>query len=350
MPTEKYRRTNTCFVLGAGFCVPAGLPPQKDLLQGILDKKASVVRQHIQEIFNYHENSEILKSVALEDVFTFLDKIIAANKNIGGYDRTTAHTAKTDIIDYIIGEINAALQKLQGKSKYEYFFKSIVRRKINGETNTIVTVNWDTIPDFYINRAYKDLGISKGGVDYGCYDWDYDDKKGYVASILRKTAAYSTVKVLKLHGSINWAYSKEDGALYVREQTSARPEGLIIEQDKRKEFEHIFMTPTYIKDLSNLHTQSIWHNAGFDLSQARRVVFLGCSLPRADYEFRHLLFKTAVRRKDNKIRALINPKATEKHKQDTKNTFQTLFIGNDIAFREMDIAEFLERKDLIWDW
>lgn len=187
-------------------------------------------------------------------------------------------------------------------------------------------------------------------MDYGCYDWDYEGKKDYVPSILRKAKGYSTVKVLKLHGSINWAYSKKHGGLYVKEQKSALPEGLIIEKEKRGEFEHVFMTPTFIKDLSNLYTQSIWHNAGYDLADAERVVFLGCSLPLADYEFRHLLFKTAVREKENKIRVLIHPKAPKERKEETKNSFQTLFTGNDIDFKELDMAEFLERDDLIWDW
>jgi hypothetical protein len=340
----------TCFVLGAGFSAPAGLPLLKELLQNILDAKAGKVRRHIQDIFNYHKDDKILRNVLLEDVFTFLDKIITGNKNTGRFDIHSACEAKLDIIDYIIGEINAASKPLKGKTQYECFFKSIVKRKIDGQKNTIITMNWDTLPDFYINRAYKDLGIQKGGVDYCCYDWDYEENPDYVSSILRKAEGWSTVKVLKLHGAINWAYSKDNGGLYVKEQKSAWPEGLIIEQEKRGEFEHIFMTPTFIKDLSNPHTQSIWHNAAFDLAQAKRIVFLGCSLPLADYEFRHLLFRTAMRKKDNKIRALLYPKAPEAEKEKTKTSFQTLFTGKDIAFKEMDIVEFLERKDLIWDW
>jgi hypothetical protein len=110
------------------------------------------------------------------------------------------------------------------------------------------------------------------------------------------------------------------------------------------------MTPTFTRDLSNLHTQSIWHNAGLDFAGAERVVFLGCSLLLADYEFRHLLFRTAVRNKDNKIRVLIHPKSPEIRKKDTKDSLRTLFAGNDIDFKELDITEFLENKDLIWGW
>jgi hypothetical protein len=82
-------------------------------------------------------------------------------------------------------------------------------------------------------------------VDYGVYDWSYDDDDDYVSSILRKTKGYLTVKLLKLHGSINWVYSKENGALYVKEQTDDPPRGLTITDEVSKEYEHIFMTPTF---------------------------------------------------------------------------------------------------------
>lgn len=49
------------------------------------------------------------------------------------------------------------------------------------------------------------------------------------------------------------------------------------------------LLPTFIKDLSNIQIQLVWQNAGIELSEASKVVFIGYSLPQADFEIRQLL-------------------------------------------------------------
>ena len=179
---------NTCFVLGAGFSVPAGLPVQSALLKGVGDNDKAY--KAVQNVFGISDlkDKRILENFALEDVFTFLDKIITTNgcvkpdiKNVSDkdiFDSKMAFDAKHDLIDFIIEKINGLLKQIKCKHRYESFFNSIVERKIEQEeTNTIITINWDTIQDFYINKAYQDRGIAKGGVDYCCYDWDYDENE-----------------------------------------------------------------------------------------------------------------------------------------------------------------------------
>jgi hypothetical protein len=114
---------------------------------------------------------------------------------------------------------------------------------------------------------------------------------------------------------------------------------------------NIFRPPqTFIKDFSMLAAKSVWFNAGLDLAVAKRVVFVGCSLPLADYEFRNLLLKTAVRNKKNRIRVIIYPNAPPAEKKETRKRYESLFIGNDLKFEEVDIVDFLTNNDLIWNW
>lgn len=47
--------------------------------------------------------------------------------------------------------------------------------------------------------------------------------------------------------------------------------------------------PTFIKDLSNPQYKIIWQNAGIEISEAEKLVFIGYSLPSADFEMRQLL-------------------------------------------------------------
>jgi hypothetical protein len=57
-----------------------------------------------------------------------------------------------------------------------------------------------------------------------------------------------------------------------------------------------------------------------------------------------------VRNKSAKIRVLIYPGASDAAKAETKKRYQTLFIGSDLTFEEMDISDFLVNKDMLWNW
>jgi hypothetical protein len=363
---------STCFVTGSGFSAPAGLPRQSGLLKYLAADKQS--REILTAIFNLKKDADedILTDLQLEDIFTFLDTIIAANRSVIIHEPDNdmdisksaligikeAYDYKNTLIECIINDVAKTLQELRGQHRYEHFCNSIVDRKLHrGETNTIITLNWDTIPDFYINKACKDSGKEKGGVDYGIYDWDADTVddaySNYVPSILRKAKGWSTVKLLKLHGSMNWALSKKDNALYIKQQIGAYPGRLDIDKNLKKHFDRVFMTPTFIKNLGNMHTQTIWHNAAFDLTEAQRVVFIGCALQTADYEFRNLLLRTAVRNSRNKIRVIIYPNEHPVEKERIRRRYQTLFAGRgskNLQFEEIDTSDFLLDDDFIWHW
>ena len=361
--------------MGAGFSVPAELPAQETLMRNPPPEIAEIVGK----IFNIDPVSDYdkIEKISLEDIFTFLDRIILNNEAIHGADIDSffAYEAKRLILNHIITVFNDKLSLLKEEAVYSRFFNEIVGRKINGQTNTIITLNWDTIPEYYIYKSYQQRGIKKSGVDYACFDWDYDAVNtghipinfgwkmrrtggggdvGYVQSILRKAKGYSTIKVLKLHGSINWLYSKALGYLCVKEQKAAYPHGLICKEYERGEMENILITPTLIKNFDNTHLKMIWFNAGIDLSEATRVVFLGYSLAMADFDFRYLLLKSLVRRKDAKIRVLLfpqNPAAERLYKRNqTEERYRNFFAGADLQFAYMDVKDFIADEKLVWDW
>ena len=66
--------------------------------------------------------------------------------------------------------------------------------------------------------------------------------------------------------------------------------------------------PTFLKDLSNFQVKLIWQNAGVELMEARRLVFVGYSLPSADFEFRQLL--SGMVHKDTKIEVFLWDRAS----------------------------------------
>jgi hypothetical protein len=110
-------------------------------------------------------------------------------------------------------------------------------------------------------------------------------------------------KLLKLHGSINWLTCPYCGRVFVDyKQDIAVDEMLTVCYCPLcyKEFEgnidspqmhSMLITPTFLKDLNNLHIKNIWHNALIALIEARKVIFIGYSFPDADFEMRILLKK-----------------------------------------------------------
>ncbi|MDR0540213.1 MAG: SIR2 family protein [Spirochaetaceae bacterium] len=346
--------TGTCFVLGAGFSVPAELPPQETLLRSPPPEIADIVGK----IFNIdpEKHYDEIEKIPLEDIFTFLDRININHELIPDtdIDFAFAYNAKRIILNHIINVFNSKLAAMHETEAYYHFFDQIVRRRIAGESNTVITLNWDTIPEYYIYKSYKNHNIYKAGVDYACYDFDYDDNSRYVQSILRKAKGFSTIKVLKLHGSINWLHSNALGYLRVKEQTGAAPSGLVARASEQREMENILITPTLLKNIENTHLKMIWFNAGIDLLEARRVVFLGYSLALADFDFRYLLLKSICRRKDVKLRVLLYPENASAEKlykrNQTEARYRNFFIGNNIQYKYMNVKDFMQNDKLIWNW
>jgi uncharacterized protein (DUF3820 family) len=68
--------------------------------------------------------------------------------------------------------------------------------------------------------------------------------------------------------------------------------------------EPYIITPTFTKVFDLPHIQTTWHNAFVELREAEEVVFVGYSLPDADYHLRALLIR-AIRPK-TRIRVILS--------------------------------------------
>lgn len=119
------------------------------------------------------------------------------------------------------------------------------------------------------------------------------------------------VKLLKLHGSLNWLqcprcsrlyarFSRKESMHYYEHPSSCRHcDKNFPEESGNHTLVPNLIMPTYLKDLSNPQYRIIWQNAGIEISEAERIVFIGYSLPYADFEMRQLLSR--MTRKNAKI-------------------------------------------------
>jgi hypothetical protein len=357
------------FVLGAGFSAPAGMPVKADLMTDILGTRSEPLQDQVRHtysaLFNITDKKS-MENIPLEDVFTMLDRARRYGETIRGLSHRQISDSHSAILKAIAHEFD---KKLMGfdPSLYDPFFQELIQRR-RGRGNkeaqredpfAILTLNWDTIPDFSILRNGEP---SHTGVDYACYDHALDGVECHLPSIFLKAEGKFNIKLLKLHGSLNWLICSSCGRLFSRTQNGDRPTICFPETENCRfceevELENIIITPTLVKDISQTHLKSVWHNALTDLQESGRIVFVGYSFPMADFEFRYILLKALAGRGDVSIRVVLYPpdelcKSDEERWERKRIEYRyTHFFGQrDVEFRYLDVRDFISNPQLIWEW
>lgn len=166
---------------------------------------------------------------------------------------------------------------------------------------SVISTNWDILLDNSIAHAVFEGGHN-AVVDYCCYISSRDESDHTIKPGLEKLGQGGfNVKLLKLHGSLNWLqcprcmrlyarFSRKDGVIgYGNRESCRHCDANFPEERKNHLLVSNLIMPTYIKDLSNPQYKIIWQNAGMEISEASKLVFIGYSLPSADFEMRQLL-------------------------------------------------------------
>ncbi len=167
---------------------------------------------------------------------------------------------------------------------------------------SIISLNWDCILENSIYWCLEKLNTKKVDVDYCCYTHPFEKRERHTRSIIQRAIEIYNIKTMKLHGSVNWMLCPNCNRLYVGlgaagdelyeytiEKECPRCKHIFVLDNKGPILEPFLISPTYVKQFDNAHIQMIWHNAYMDLCRAEKVVFIGYSLPEADYHLRTLL-------------------------------------------------------------
>jgi len=188
-----------------------------------------------------------------------------------------------DFMDLVIGTLTAI-----SKNATPTLYDELVHLLSNGDT--IVTLNYDTL---------LDSALAKAG---------WDPTAGYCISgsvskfrwKLRRSelnSSYRGVKLLKLHGSLNWfargSYDKLTKVFDSKPTRIADPARV----SEMKGFIRQIVPPIYGKFFGHKHWQQIWTTAYKELLKAEMIVVIGCSLVDTDFHLRALFGRVAVRRR-----------------------------------------------------
>jgi NAD-dependent SIR2 family protein deacetylase len=312
-------RKKTVFILGAGFSCEAEIPLQSQLLNEILRytpadfEEANIyeaqnfLRTFIKDLFSSR------KGIALEDIFTILDRCVIAKERFKNYTWKQLYDCRNHLITLILHILNVKQNSLPVgiEDTYNKFSRLVItKRRRAGQSRdpiAIISSNWDTVAESFINKMFTKRERSSTWIDY-C---TFTHGKG-ISHINLKAKGFYNIKILKLHGSLNWLHCSNCGRLFV-DVENIGIQKLECEYCNRSVpggsseliLEPLIITPTLLKELNNLHIKSIWQNAFIELQEATDIYFIGYSLPYADFEFKYIL-KKAIRDDANMNVILIN--------------------------------------------
>jgi hypothetical protein len=168
----------------------------------------------------------------------------------------------------------------------------------------VISLNYDIIADNSFVRMGEDFG-TKGFPDYGTdIASDFYRERDRVG------------RLLKLHGSLNWLYCPNCHRLDLGLSESGRYTAKVLDElwsVRRAEqtLEHrytchgspcvdcgtwvrpVLISPSFQKDYRNPHIAAIWRQADAMLRKAKRIIFVGYSLPEDDIHVVYLLKRAA---------------------------------------------------------
>lgn len=374
------------YVLGAGFSKPAGAPSQAEILSDIFsltigDERAIRAREALTDFLSNDLSISVqnLADAALEDIYTPIDRCIADGTCFKGRTPAKLSELREDLGFLISHAIASRISTSQGSSgnTVEYvrqFAHSIVKKSSHRATlaqNTksasaakaydplsIISLNWDILLDNALHSAMQNENPNCGDydpfgvVDYCCYISSLEPNSPRIRSGLWSLGCRGyNVKLLKLHGSMNWLQCPNCQRLFVdfgeKLQMLHHVGATRCRHCERYGYaNHLqgsLVMPTFLKDLSNFQIKLVWQNAGVELMEAKHLVFVGYSLPHADFEFRQLLSRMV--RRDASIEVVLYEGTTDASRrlyQAEVARYRQFFGSRNMSFHPSGVTEYVK--------
>lgn len=193
------KKEKVVYILGAGFSKNAGgLLMNEFLLQKELGSMRKTLNQMYPDLKNFMnraiQDGLIGTDWNIEEFFNLVSEADLLKLKFKTMDGNYWEASKIyrDLVDCIVNELLLSMRKKLEKrnsqlpSHYLDFAKRFLKRDV-----TIITFNWDHIAEWLLFTEF-------GGLDY-CLDLDNVKKVDRTVGNISKG-----VKLLKLHGSVNW--------------------------------------------------------------------------------------------------------------------------------------------------
>jgi hypothetical protein len=318
------RRTHV-YIVGAGFSKYAGLPLQAKFTEAMLEPRHDAaypmrglidhLGAFVNGVFDHNKSAKADYWPKLEDVFTNIDLAANSGHHLGpNYSPSALRTARRVLLARMMCMLHERYREAESNRDADWMQLDAFLRGLDVPKSSFISMNWDTV----IERRLAELRDVKV-VDYGC---------GAIAARFPRTGnvvkkrsipeSLPAVRITKMHGSVNWLYCDNCRRLYwfppsqaltVAKQLIRREEG---EQMQLRNLDTCarwrcancgdvplttrIATFSYLKALDFPMFEKSWLSAERALRTADKWIFIGYSLPAADFEFKHLLKRVQLSR------------------------------------------------------
>lgn len=289
----------TTLILGAGFSKNSGVPVQSEIPARLLEVKnnpletgiSEVLANFMHRIFGWNGSSEL---PALDDLFTCIDISTNSGHHLG-IEYSPLHLRA--IRRFLVYRV---FRLLEQSFQWNRDVDTLIRHTCgDGKETSYVVLNWDTVLEKYLGQ-----GRGRCRIEYcnGGRCWDEEPQPDNAEGI----------RIIKLHGSDNWLYCDNCRVLYhdmgdctsILERAGIRNTDLTLFQELRgvggmcpgidcrlcdNTISSHIATFSYRKSFRSNSFPDLWKQAEEELAAAERWIFIGYSLPEADYEFKHLM-------------------------------------------------------------
>jgi hypothetical protein len=305
-------------IVGAGFSRNAGLPLAGDFTNELLNlsrlrldgpsaRQVDFIRRFVDQVFGEGRTRSAKEWPELEDIFTLVDLSANTGHHLGPkYAASDLRVVRRAMIVRMIRMLSQAYWRKHGAPDAQWRALEGLFERFNTDITAVLSMNWDTVFERGIARAQKIRRI-----DYGC---------GATAVTFRRDLLVGRpqrggkLHILKPHGSVNWLYcdacretfwvppsdtEKVAQVLFRESDWRVVVAGAKVKEPLTRspkcphcEGESLgtrFATFSYRKALDFPMHSASWRTAEQYLKGSADWVFIGYSMPSADFEFKHLL-------------------------------------------------------------
>lgn len=305
-------------IIGAGFSFNAGLPLASEFTQALLNIKklkldgpsanqVKFLRTFVDQVFGEGNKRSAVEWPELEDIFTLIDLSANTGHHLGPhYSAASLRVVRRAILVRMTRMLSQAYKRRQRSpdglwDMLEQFFEVF-----NANTTAVLSMNWDMVFESGLGRTQ-----SIRNIDYGC---NASSVKFDGTTLTRRSPDGQALHILKPHGSVNWLYcdacrelfwvtpaqteqvaqtlfQKRDWDIVLRGSKVAAPATLSppCPHCKSDSLGTRFATFSYRKALDFPMHAASWRTGEEYLKTTANWVFIGYSMPAADFEFKHLL-------------------------------------------------------------
>lgn len=297
------------FIVGAGFSAEAGAPVVRTFFEQameLLKNPGSGLepqeRDIFREVFDYRQQLEAAEAKVqvdldnIEDLFGtvematqlgFGDAQTVKGKLVYVILRTLELTARVKSRGVGFSFRDGANQRTTNFSGelYEFFVNVVARRWEQAPTTGMA---WDSV----ISLNY-DLLLEEA-MDSGPLAPLYDLSPELAGDEPAEQAGKTRVRLLKLHGSANWAVCPEcRNKVYILRRSEASvlrtTDVPACGECGKHTTTRLIVPPTWNKEEYRPLLNSVWKSAADEITAAQRLVIIGYSMPETDKFFQYLL-------------------------------------------------------------